>query len=118
MLLLWMLGAILTVAHADEFDREVSFDIASESLAAALLDFAEQAKIQVVTSGAQLQQLQTNGLKGRYSARAALKVLLSGTGLTFREVGSGTVSIERPEQGRESERCLAARSGPADFDLQ
>lgn len=98
MLLLWVLGAILSVAHADEFDREVSFDIAPESLATALLDFAEQAKIQVVTSGAQLQQLQTNGLKGRYSARTALKALLSGTGLTFREVGSGTVSIERPEQ--------------------
>jgi iron complex outermembrane receptor protein len=83
-------------AWADEFDREISFDIAPQSLAAAILDFAEQSNIQVVTSGAALDQYRTAGLKGRFTARAALKSLLGGTGLEFRKVGEGTVSIETP----------------------
>jgi iron complex outermembrane recepter protein len=94
-----LLSLALCVVHAtawaDEFDREISFDIAPQSLAAAILDFAEQSKIQVVTSGAALEQYRTNGLKGRYSVRAALKALLSGTDLEFREVGGSTVSIEK-----------------------
>lgn len=97
-LLLGLSCAVHSVAHADEFDREVSFNITPESLAAALLDFAEQSKIQVVTAGADLQQYRSNGLTGRYSVRGALQALLTGTGLAFREVGSGTVSIERSEQ--------------------
>ena len=89
------LCVIHATAWAGEFDREISFDIAPQSLAAAILDFAEQSKIQVVTSGAALEQYRTNGLKGRYSVRAALKALLNGTDLEFREVGGSTVSIER-----------------------
>ena len=96
--LLGLACVVHPVAHADEFDREISFNIAPEPLAVALLDFAEAAKIQVVTAGADLQQYRTNGLTGRYSVRAALQALLNGTGLAFREVGTGTVSIERSEQ--------------------
>jgi len=96
--LLGLSCVVHSVAHADEFDREFSFNIAPESLAAAVLDFAEQSKIQVVTAGADLQQYRTRGLTGRYSVRAALQALLSGTDLAFREVGSGTVSIERSQQ--------------------
>ena len=96
-LLLGLSCAAHSVAYADEFDREISFNIAPESLAAALLDFAEQAKIQVVTAGADLQPYRAGGLAGRYTIRVALQTLLNGTGLAFREVGSGTVSIERSE---------------------
>src|ERR1700743_1626199 len=92
--LLGRLCIVASVAHADGFDRDVSFNIAPESLAAALLDFAEQAKIQVVTAGADLQPYRAGGLAGRYTIRVALQTLLNGTGLAFREVGSGTVSIE------------------------
>jgi len=105
-----------SVAHADEFDREVAFDIAPQSLAAAILDFAGQSKIQVVTSGADLEQYHTGGLKGRYSVRVALRTLLSGTGLRFREVGSGTVSIERADSGpasRDRDGLSGANSQPA-----
>ena len=97
LLLLGLSCAVHSVAHADEFDREISFNIAPESLAAALLDFAEQSKIQVVTAGADLQQYRAGGLTGRHTIRAALQALLNGTGLAFREVGSGTVSIERTQ---------------------
>ncbi|HEY0340130.1 MAG TPA: TonB-dependent receptor plug domain-containing protein, partial [Steroidobacteraceae bacterium] len=109
--LLGLLCSVASVAYADGFDRDVSFDIAPESLATALLDFAEQAKIQVVTSGAELQQHQSPGLKGRYSVRVALKTLLAGTGFGFREVGSGTVSIEK------SSAATAAASPEADGSL-
>ena len=94
-LLLGLSCAVHSVAHAGEFDREINFNIAPESLASALLDFAEQSKIQVVTAGADLQQYRAGGLTGRHTIRAALQALLDGTGLAFREVGSGTVSIER-----------------------
>ncbi len=96
-LLLGLSCAVHSVAHADEFDREISFNIAPEPLAAALLDFAEQSKIQVVTAGADLQQYRSGGLAGRYTIRVALQSLLNGTGLAFREVGTGTVSIERSQ---------------------
>jgi iron complex outermembrane receptor protein len=91
---LFMIFLFHATAWADEFDREINFDVAAQSLAAAILDFAEQSKIQVVTSGAALDRYQTKGLKGRFTARAALKSLLEGTGLEFRKVGDGTVSIE------------------------
>lgn len=80
-------------AWAGQFEREIRFDIQPQSLASAVLHFAEQSQIQVVTSSGQLEQFQTKGLKGSYSVRSGLSELLSGTGLTFQEVGNGTVSI-------------------------
>lgn len=106
-LLLGLCCAAHSVAHADEFDREINFNIAPGSLASALMDFGEQSKIQVVTAGADLHEYRAAGLTGRYTIRAALQKLLNGTSLTFREVGSGTVSIER------TQTPVAAPTAPA-----
>lgn len=90
-----VLAAVLfqSVARADEFDRQVKLDIAPQPLASALLTFAEQSNIQVVTSSSDLQQYKTQGLNGTFSVRAGISALLNGTGLVFRQVGSGTISI-------------------------
>jgi TonB-dependent siderophore receptor len=96
-----MLWALHAVASAGEFDRELEFSIPPQSLASAVMHFAEQSSIQVVTSSAELERFRSRGLSGRYNVRAALTELLTGTGLTFREVGSGTVSIAKREPQRD-----------------
>lgn len=102
-----MVGLLSANVRADDFGREIEFHIAPQSLASAVLHFAEQAQIQVVTSSTELERLKSQGLSGRYNVREALTALLIGTGLTFQEVGNGTISIGK-DTGAHKESDAAA----------
>lgn len=82
-----------TVLSAAEFTESVSFTIPSQPLTSALMQFADQSRIQVITSAVEIKQLQTQGVQGRVTIEEALRQLLDGTGLSFRKVGEGTVTI-------------------------
>lgn len=82
-----VLAADLDTAHA--------FDIPAQPLSSALVLFAEQSEIQVITASRDLDSHRIEAVQGQLSARDTLTRLLVGTGLSFVEVGDGTVTISK-----------------------
>ena len=81
-------------ARADDIlDRSISFHIAASPLSSALIDFSTQSGLQVAAADADVSQLNSNGVNGAFPPRAALDMLLHGTGLGFSRVGATTVAI-------------------------
>jgi iron complex outermembrane receptor protein len=92
-----MAGGILLLngvaAAAIDFSRQQHFDIASQPLPAALVEFSRQAGVQFTAPGAAISAVHSAGVQGEYAADTALRVLLRDTGFTFRIVDEGTVAI-------------------------
>lgn len=106
--------ALLTVlsgvaAFADDtqqqgnLDRQQAFSIQAQALDAALLDFSDQANVQVMVAAATIEGLETNGVEGNYTPRSALAVLLDSNDLQFTEVGSTVAVTSSAEQGGDSD---------------
>ena len=80
-------GALLLLislsAHAGVLDRVQNFDIPSESLQRALLDFGHQSELQVILRATPLRRTRTRALAGRYTVKQALTMLLNRFGLTY-----------------------------------
>lgn len=71
----------------------VDFNIAPQSLTTALTSFADKAGLKILFQTSSASGLQSIGLKGRFTPRAAASRLLSGTGLSYRFTNSSTVTI-------------------------
>ena len=87
-----LLGAF-QLAQA-ELDNTVEFNIVAQPLGSALLQFSEQADVQLVVAAKNLEGIVTNGIKGMAKVGYALESLLANTGLEYRTIGDTvTVSI-------------------------
>jgi len=97
-LLLWLPAFALRAQ-----ERAQEFHIAAADAASALTEFSTQSGTQVLFDFNLVQGLRTAELDGLHTSREALRQLLAGTGLTFREVNENTVSVVRelPEPVRE-----------------
>jgi iron complex outermembrane recepter protein len=69
---------------SDPLDRTVDFNIAGQSLSQALLQFGQQAKVQIMLASSSTDTQSTKELKGTYRASTALETLLDGSGLSYR----------------------------------
>ncbi len=78
---------------ADIHQREVNFEIRPQPLANALLDFSEQAKLQVMSQGVDLGERKAPGVSGRLTVAHALSMLLADSNLSFVETAPNTVAI-------------------------
>lgn len=76
-------------------DREVSFNIPPQELAAALSAFGEQTNLQVLYASDALQDLKSGGVMGPHTPEEALNILLQGTGLSFELSDSKTVTVHQ-----------------------
>src|SRR5262245_13420854 len=98
--------------EAVELARESSYEIAAQSLPAALIQFSQQANLQIVTSGRSLIGVQSKGVSGNYSVAQALDQLLEGTGFSYKPVGEGTISvIASPPPSRRAKSVDRSNSG-------
>src|SRR6185312_4141508 len=79
-------------ACAVDLERKVDFDIPSQSLSAALIQFSHQAKIQGIASD-NISQQTTQGVRGAHPIREALKRLLGASGLRYQVVGDRSLPI-------------------------
>ena len=71
------------------------FNIPAQSLSGALIAFGEQSGVQF-SMGSDLVGGKTSpGLTGRYRVDEALKILLSGSGLSYRYTGRDAIAIEK-----------------------
>jgi iron complex outermembrane receptor protein len=74
------------------------FDISRGALGDALNAFATQSDQQLFFGGDLVAGLRTDGLRGRFSSRAALTRLLAGTGLSWSEPRPGVLYLRREER--------------------
>ncbi len=93
--------------------RVVRFDIPAQMLGAALLRFSEQAQLQVIVESRLAESVGAPAIKGDYSRGDALKLLLDGSGLTFRTVGTAAIAIHAVQSS-----TTARAGGPADIAVQ
>src|SRR5689334_9994910 len=91
-LLSWLALLPLQVS-ALSLDKKVKFDIPAQALSTALIHFAQQTDVQVVTSGQKVEGVESKGVNGEHSLGEALGSLLEGTGFRYKVVGEGTVTI-------------------------
>ena len=91
------LATCLPIAHAQDLSaREQPYDIPAQGLAEALIAYSDQSGVQVVTSGYDLVDRSTAGIRGNYAAATALDALLAGSGMEYRIVGESTVALTDP----------------------
>ena len=86
-----------------DLDRQQAFSIEAQALDAALLDFSDQANVQVMVAAATIEGLETNGVEGTYTARSALAALLDSNDLQFTEVGKTVAVTSTSDQGGDSD---------------
>jgi iron complex outermembrane receptor protein len=120
----WLVLAIVTLltasfsdgrtALAGDLDRVASFDIPAQPLDKALLEFGDQAHVQIMFAwDPMIRSVRSHVIKGRYTAKQALSVLLDGTRLEYEEHGN-TVTIARdPPPGPAQSRSDAKSAGEA-----
>lgn len=92
-----------------------AFDIAPQPAASAVQDFARQSGLQILASGDDLEGLRTNAVKGTFTPHAALKNLISGTGLTIKSNDGRVVVLTRAQaQDAASQADTAQAVAPAE----
>ncbi|WP_437880288.1 TonB-dependent siderophore receptor [Pseudomonas sp. LRF_L74] len=92
----------VAAAAAPEQQQVLRFDIAAQSLDAALAAFSAVTRTQVLVSAELTRDLHSPGVSGSYVQSEALARLLAGTGLAARFVDGDTVTLEPLAQGGRS----------------
>ncbi len=69
------------------------YDIPSQALSSALMQFSSQSKAQVVASGVDDRNITSSQVKGQWSSEQALELLLKNTGLSAQETENGDFVI-------------------------
>ena len=64
---------IAGVAFAQQADKRAEFNIAPQALDTALVEFAEQANVQLAVSAERIAGLRTKGLRGPFTYEGALR---------------------------------------------
>lgn len=111
--MLWVLVAATAQAQGLG-TRAQPFEIPPQDLAAALIMFSDQAGIQVVTSGYDLVDVSTAGVRGTYSPQQALELLLKSTDLRYSVVGESTIALTNPKASPASAEDPKATAVPAE----
>lgn len=111
---------LLTVAAApapaEGLEEIREFHIEAQPLDAALIEFSEQADLQLVVQTELVAGRQSAGVDGALTASAALLALLNDTGLQFEAVGEDTVAVSQADARGDSEagngRTAGAKQTP------
>src|SRR5258706_7224262 len=82
-----------TAAENTNLSKMVKVDIAAQKLSPALIQFSQQASVQILTPANSVDNLTTQGVHGEMSLRDALTRLLDGTPLSFHWAGENAIGI-------------------------
>jgi iron complex outermembrane receptor protein len=83
------------VIAQDRAGERMAFDIPAQLLSSALTAFGRQSGYQVSVDHAALAGLSTNGVQGRMTAEQALRLLLTGSGVTWRFTDDKSVVLTK-----------------------
>ncbi|MCG8502978.1 MAG: TonB-dependent receptor [Sphingomonadales bacterium] len=105
---LWQTGAAVLVALSVPFASALAqpryFDIASQPLGAALLEFGEQSGINVAAPRSLVEGKTAPAVKGTMEPSEALNKILDGSGLKSKETSTGafTIDLAQLDMGRDA----------------
>lgn len=102
--------ALVTPAMASDagvMDRRVTFDIPSQPLDLALLQYSRQSGVQVIASSDVVANKSAPAVYGGETPRRALDALLRNAGLTFSVSGDNTVAIKVAEKSVGNRRSAS-----------
>lgn len=85
-----------------------SYSIGQQPLSSALLQFAEQAGLEVLVDARITQDKTSPGVQGNFTREQALELLLSGTGLSYRYTGDGAVTLVQNTPAQSSAPLVLA----------
>lgn len=88
-----LMGAAFMAAPLAVSAQPVQYDVPAGGLEAALIEFAEEARLSINFSGLELAGLSTRGTSGHLSKEASLRSILRGTGYGYRFEDQYTVQI-------------------------
>ncbi len=89
------------------------YDIESQPLGDALVDFAGQSDMQIIFFSHVVEGKTSPAVHGRYTITEALDKLLEETGLTYRVINRTTIEIRAPEAAGEAHQEAARRAVPS-----
>ena len=101
---LLLLSATMNCLLSAELDERIKFHIESQTLSTALIEFSDQAQVQVLVAAADIEGIHTDGVKGEVTRRNAIRNLLKNTSLQFQYTGTGTVTITDSNSNRRQPR--------------
>ncbi len=81
------------VAAADAYAQQKVFNLPSADAVNTIPEFARQAGLQIIAPADQLKGVKTPAIKGQQDARAALRLLLEGTGLTIAADNGAVITL-------------------------
>jgi hypothetical protein len=108
--LLVLLGLGITQISTAAADGLKTFRIEEQSLSAALNEFATQSDRQILFSADIVRAKKARAIKGNMEPEAALRLLLKGTGLTFRVTADRTILVEAAAGGDTASLPVPAES--------
>jgi iron complex outermembrane recepter protein len=106
-----VLTSLSSGASGLDLNQTVDFNIPKQKLDSALVQFSEQAKIQITSSSDQVKDFSTDGIVGRYKVSMALKALLQRSGLSYKPIGQSAISIGKFSAGSEQSTTQDATTG-------
>lgn len=106
------------VAHAVDFAELISFSIPPQALSSALVQFADQAGVQLTAPGASLDGVRTDGVQGKYRRTIALSLILRDTGFNYRIVDDGTIAITGPPKSPRTADPAAVTATPQEQEQE
>lgn len=108
-------GLVLTATPAAARDSLVNYNIPAQPLGRALKDFGLQNGMTVMADTAVVRGKVTQGVKNRADPDTALRMLLRGTGLTYRR--DGNIFVVTPVGNAAQPRASAAEPAVADSEI-
>ena len=107
-------GSAAAARHADSpgLDGLVSFDIPSMPLDLALLQYARQSGVQVISASSLLGARVAPALMRTTTPRMALELLLRDAGLSFGVIGANTVTIVRAQPAPATRQFASSVPAP------
>jgi outer membrane receptor protein involved in Fe transport len=85
---------LFAAAQAQGSAGRANFSISPQPLSSALIEYSRQANVQVLTAGTNLENANSPGVSGEFSAAAALNKLLESTGFAAEFTDANTVVIK------------------------
>ena len=121
---LFVLLAASCIVHAEPPARR-DFTIPAQALSSALIEFAKQANVQVLTDGTHVESARSHGVSGSFTPAEALTKLLDGTPFVQEFTDAATVVVKpaaaaatpaaRPVRAKDSDSPPASEA-PAELE--
>src|SRR5690606_17907260 len=85
--------------------QKVSLDIPAQDLSAALTQFGHETGTEIVFEPEAVREKKASAVKGEFERGQALKLLLEGSGLTYRVTAQGAIVVEPPRTNAKASRA-------------